>query len=109
MASAQYFLFLSEKKSERLSNVIKEAMACKCICICSKTIGINELITDGFNGYILKNSYDLNFEDYFTISEDAQKLLTHNADITIKNNFNIVNSHQQYLNFWKKIRIKNDY
>ena len=102
MASAQYFLFLSEKKSERLSNVIKEAMACKCICICSKTIGINELITDGFNGYILKNSYDLNFEDYFTISEDAQKLLTHNADITIKNKFNIVNSHQQYLNFWEK-------
>lgn len=109
MASAQYFLFLSDKKSERLSNVIKEAMACKCICICSKTNGINELITDGFNGFILKNYNDSNLEYYFTISEEVQKLLTHNADMTIKNNFNIVKSHQQYLNIWKKIRTKNDY
>ena len=108
MASAQYFLFLSRKKSERLSNVIKEAMACKCICICSKTKGINELIISGFNGYILEDSNKLSLLEYFNISSASQKLLIHNADTTIKNNFNIANSHQQYLSSWENIRIKND-
>ena len=84
MASAQYFLFLSQKKSERLSNVIKEAMACKCICICSKTKGINELIINGYNGYILEDSNNLSLRDYFKISSASKKLLLHNADTTIK-------------------------
>lgn len=107
MASAEYFLFLSEKKSERLSNVIKEAMACKCICICSNTFGINELIIDGFNGYIFKDTN--NFIDYFNISKKTKDVLIDNSDMTIKNDFNIFNSNEQYINTWKKIKIKHDY
>ncbi|MDA9651243.1 glycosyltransferase [Pelagibacteraceae bacterium] len=107
MASAEYFLFLSEKKSERLSNVIKEAMACGCICISSNTLGINELIIDGVNGYVLKNTNNFDFKDYFIKSKDVKNSLINNSEITIKNNFNISNSHQQYINIWEKI--KHDY
>lgn len=44
MAEANVFFLLSSKMGERLPNVLKEAMLAKCICVSSKTPGIEELI-----------------------------------------------------------------
>lgn len=52
MASAQVFLHLSSTASERLPNVLKEAMAAGCICVSSDTPGIGALVEHGVNGFI---------------------------------------------------------
>lgn len=52
MAIAEVFLFMS--KAERLPNVVKEAMACRCLCVTSYTPGIEELIHDQIHGYIVQ-------------------------------------------------------
>ncbi|MEA5571820.1 glycosyltransferase family 4 protein [Calothrix sp. UHCC 0171] len=53
MALAEIFLFMSFYKAERLPNVVKEAIACQCLCVISHTPGIEELISDKVHGYIV--------------------------------------------------------
>lgn len=43
LARAGTFLLLSRNPSERLPNALKEAMACRCICIVTRTPGLDEL------------------------------------------------------------------
>jgi glycosyltransferase involved in cell wall biosynthesis len=44
LATADVFALLSHSPGERLPNVVKEAMACGCICVVTETPGIDELI-----------------------------------------------------------------
>ncbi len=53
MARSRVFLFLSTKVSERLPNVVKEAMLAGCHCIVSETPGIRELVEPGVTGEIV--------------------------------------------------------
>jgi colanic acid/amylovoran biosynthesis glycosyltransferase len=54
LAKAEVFLFLSRKDSERLPNVVKEGMACRCICVTTETPGIGELIESGRSGFVVR-------------------------------------------------------
>ena len=51
LAQAELFIFLSS--SERLPNVVKEAMACRCLVVTTATLGIDELLTDGVHGWVV--------------------------------------------------------
>jgi glycosyltransferase involved in cell wall biosynthesis len=51
--AAEVFLFMSRKESERLPNVVKEAMACRCLCVVADSPGMQELLADGITGYIV--------------------------------------------------------
>ncbi|MDC1209131.1 glycosyltransferase, partial [Litorivicinus sp.] len=51
--SSEFFVFFSEKSGEILPNVVKEAMACGCIVLCKRMPAIEELITNGKNGFIV--------------------------------------------------------
>ena len=53
MAAAEVFLFMSTKTSERLPNVVKEAMGCRCLCVATHTPGIHELVDHGETGWIV--------------------------------------------------------
>ena len=53
MMRSEIFLFMSKKSSERLPNVVKEALGCKCLCVTTQTPGIDELIVHGEYGYIV--------------------------------------------------------
>ena len=53
MAKAEVFLLLSRYAGERLPNVVKEAMACRCVCVTTPTPGIEELIEDGIHGFVV--------------------------------------------------------
>jgi len=52
MCRSSFFLMFSNKKSERLPNVVKEAMYARCVCFVSRTLGIEELIKDESYGFI---------------------------------------------------------
>ena len=54
MQSASIFLSLSKKPSERLPNVLKEALWAGCAVISSDTEGIQELVADPSMGMIVQ-------------------------------------------------------
>jgi glycosyltransferase involved in cell wall biosynthesis len=51
--NAEVFLFMSWDYRERLPNVVKEAMASRCACVVTQTFGIEELVQDGVNGFVV--------------------------------------------------------
>jgi glycosyltransferase involved in cell wall biosynthesis len=53
MAAAEVFVFMSRSEAERLPNVVKEAMASRCVCVVTETPGIRELVTDGKDGFVV--------------------------------------------------------
>ncbi len=53
LAKAELCMTLSQNRSERLPNVIKEAMACGCVCVAADSKGIEELIDDGRTGVVI--------------------------------------------------------
>jgi len=53
MAAAEVFVSMSRSVSERLPNVVKEAMASRCACVVTETPGIEELVTHGTNGFVV--------------------------------------------------------
>ncbi len=53
MAQAEVFLLMSQHTAERLPNVIKEAMGCRCICVTTRTPGIEELLVHGEHGFVV--------------------------------------------------------
>lgn len=53
LVEAEVLLFMSKKSSERLPNVVKEAMGCGAVCLATPTPGISELIRHGETGWIV--------------------------------------------------------
>jgi glycosyltransferase involved in cell wall biosynthesis len=53
LARAELFLFLSRYAAERLPNVVKEAMACRCLVVTTATSGMEELLEDGRHGWVV--------------------------------------------------------
>ena len=55
MARAEFFVLMSQEETERLTNATKEALACGCLCIVTRSTGIEELVTDGVHGFVLEH------------------------------------------------------
>ena len=53
MSKTHFFLFMSRDPTERLPNVVKEAMYQECAVIATNTHGIDELIEHGVDGFIV--------------------------------------------------------
>jgi glycosyltransferase involved in cell wall biosynthesis len=51
LAKAELFILMSWGESERLPNVVKEAMACSCVCVVTETPGMSELLEHGRHGF----------------------------------------------------------
>jgi glycosyltransferase involved in cell wall biosynthesis len=109
MQVTDFFFLLSEYPSERLPNVIKEAMYQKCVVLTTRTPGIHELIDDGEDGIIL---HELNNEK---ITNSLQKILesnvrlssiTESAHTKIKNNFDVKVSMNKYIDLWESKKEK---
>jgi len=102
MALGQFFFFPSNKNSERLPNVLKEAMYCKCVCVSSKTQGIHELIESKVNGYTF-DKIDVNLENFFLLSSQKQlNKIALNARQKISLGFQIKSSMLLYKNKWEE-------
>ena len=107
MAESEYFLFFSKKASERLPNVVKEAMYTKNICFVTETPGIDELIEDGVTGYVRKvDSIDEFAEIFLKVIDDKNKqnkLIT-TAYEHIIDNFSIDVSMKKYIVEWENLQ-----
>lgn len=53
MTTAEVFILMSRSASERLPNAAKEAMSSRCACVVTDTPGIEELIANGTNGFVV--------------------------------------------------------
>jgi glycosyltransferase involved in cell wall biosynthesis len=102
MLKGQWFLFFSSNPSERLPNVVKEAMACGCICITNSTPGIEELIMDGINGFIVEKKIEaiLNKISVTYNNLDMASNIARNAKKTIELSFNRKNQMKRYTEKW---------
>lgn len=99
---SEFFLFFSTKKGERLPNVLKEAMLNECVVISTYTPGLEELIQNTENGFILeKIDVDEIFKLISNLTEDKKNKIRINAKKYIIDHFNVANCMKQYLNIWQ--------
>jgi len=74
LAGAEAFIHMSTEQTERLTNAVKEAMASGCACIVVDSPGLDELITEGVDGWIVGP------RDVETAVVRVSHALTHPAD-----------------------------
>ncbi len=105
MARSEIFLFLS--KAERLPNVVKEAMACACVCITTHTLGIEELIPDLEFGYIVSvGDTDGALRcvlSAISLPEAARRIMTAKARRYVNNQFDLSHSIDSYIRLWTEL------
>ncbi|MCS3904383.1 glycosyltransferase involved in cell wall biosynthesis [Methylohalomonas lacus] len=103
MTSAHFFLLMTRYGSERLPNVIKEAMLRQCVVITSQMPAIDELVSDMDTGFVVHSGDNqravkciekcLGDQEYaMNIADRAQALII--------NNFDIRKSMKRYMDYW---------
>ena len=112
LAKAEVFLFLSCHEAERLPNVVKEAMASRCLSIASDTVGIEELLLSGRHGYVVSQRdvpaasrrLDEVFSDF-----DAHRDMIDAARDHVRSTFDIDNNMAALVERWDRlVREKRD-
>jgi colanic acid/amylovoran biosynthesis glycosyltransferase len=107
MGQATVFALLSETASERLPNVVKEAMVSGCVCIASRTDGIEELITDGVTGFVV------DARDIDAVAGRIDRVFAGEVDVPamraaaaehIRGGFSLDGSARKYLARWSELR-----
>jgi len=54
LARAEVLLYMARSDTDRLPNVIKEAMAAQCLCVVTRTRAVEELLEDEVHGFIVR-------------------------------------------------------
>lgn len=106
MAKAEIFILMSQYHAERLPNVIKEAMASRCICITTPTPGIEELLVHEESGYIVApndfksaaNIIERVFENPSSFNTLADAGYKH-----VSRDFNLHASMATYKSIWERV------
>lgn len=104
MSEAHFFLLMSRHPSERLPNVVKEAMYQKCIVVTTRTPGIEELISTEVSGFVVEKG------DFLAASrcllscvqgEKSPAEIAGAAGAHIEKEFNVDVSMKKYIYFWQ--------
>ena len=110
--AAEVFLFMSREDSERLPNVVKEAMASECICVVTETLGISELVPDQRHGFVVPQG-DANgaaavIDDVFSgrvpVQEVRAAALAHVAA-----RFDVALTMRSYVEQWRRALLRRTY
>lgn len=105
MSETHFFILMSRYPSERLPNVVKEAMFQKCIVLTSDTEGIEELIDSGVSGFIVKKRDCLTSIDLILTclrSSMISKEVALEACSVITERFDVNKSMQKYIELWEQ-------
>lgn len=106
MAKAEVFVLLSRSDGERLPNVVKEGMACRCVCITTPTPGIAELVEHEVTGFIVSAS------DPHAVAEIVENVfagridvesLTDRAHDHIREFFDLQRTALTYVHLWTAV------
>jgi len=109
MANADFFILMSHHPSERLPNVVKEAMAMQCFIVTTKTIGIDELLLDGVTGRIVaQHDYQNAAKAIFEALADPEnkEKIQLNAQRFIEKSFDVYKLMERYKLLWEA-KLKN--
>jgi glycosyltransferase involved in cell wall biosynthesis len=106
LREAGTFILLSTKPSERLPNVVKEALWAGCSVISSNSIGIEQLIPDEGIGSVVDPSdveaVDRAMSKAVGGSEQTATLRRERARALIRENFSSERSMQRYVDAWRE-------
>ena len=113
MSASHMFLLMSRYPSERLPNVVKEAMFQECVVITTNTTGIEELISHLKDGFIVdKGDYSTALKYAETCFSDHSKIraLSEKARKKIESDFDVNKSMARYALLWEEqlARFKED-
>ena len=101
---ANIFIFASKKKGEILPNALKEAMYAGCICISTMTPGLESLISNNINGFIVDNNADeisLRINKILSSDKKTTALIRKLASQKIIEEFDALNSMNKYIKIWQ--------
>lgn len=102
LEQSSIMLFLSH--SERLPNAIKEAMAFGVVPLSSNTIGIEEMITDDVDGYIVKDIKDAPMIaekiNHLILSPNIRNTMAEKARQKILDNFDVRTTMKKHEDVW---------
>lgn len=103
MASSHFFLLMSRYPSERLPNVVKEAMYQNCVVITTNTVGIDDLVDHKSNGFVVKKGDYASGISYVLSCIEVPvtaKSIAEAAKLMIIQDFDVDKSMQKYRNLW---------
>lgn len=93
--------------SERLPNVVKEGMAARCVCLATRTNGIEELLEDGVTGHVLEHG-DIEgaakLIDAALSQPSASARLGAAARASVAREFDHRANVERFLNLWRSAR-----
>lgn len=105
MQKSDIFLFMSLKESDRLPNVVKEAMLAGSICVVSNSRGIEELIPDRHHGIVVTDiAADIcarQVQELLTADHSEITQTRHNARNLVLQDFDVNKKMDVYVDSWK--------
>lgn len=105
MDAAEVFVLMTRHVAERLPNVVKEAMACRCLCLVSSTPGIEELVADGETGFVLdldEKVFAARLDDIFAHPERYAPMVDA-AEAFVRENFDARRQMGKYRQAWDEL------
>jgi len=104
MRRAELFVFLSSKPSERLPNVVKEAMLAETICLVSRTEDIDRLVTDGVTGEIVDELDPDHVASRMAalLTDERRHAMAHGAAAHVRATFSAAAAMESYVEGWRQ-------
>jgi glycosyltransferase involved in cell wall biosynthesis len=105
MDTAEVFVLMTRHVAERLPNVVKEAMACRCLCLVSSTPGIEELVADRETGFVLdldEKVFAARLDEIFAHPERYAPLIDAAEDF-VRENFDARRQMGKYRQVWEEL------
>lgn len=104
MRRAEIFMLMSDKSSERLPNVVKEALSASCAVIAANTPGMDELIEHGTSGFIVAPRDVPGAADALKrllVSPKLRAQMALRGRAHMRENFRLSSCAAQYLDLWR--------
>lgn len=106
LQAAEVFLLMSRNGSERLPNVVKEALACRCVCVVAESPGIEELVRDGVHGFVVPQG-DVEgaagrIRAIFERRVDVEAMTRAGSD-HVRTHFDVERTMSLYLERWRRL------
>ena len=110
MSRSNFFILMSRYAAERLPNAVKEAMLQGCVVVTTRTLGIEELVQDAVNGFVVDmGDCRAAFErvEKCVVSPPLAKNIACSARKHVMESFDVDASMRKYISVWEdEIRVR---